>query len=227
MSVYLPWILIGAAYLFGAIPVGYLVGRAKGVDVTQVGSGNIGATNVGRSLGTGLGLAVGVADLLKGLIPVVWAAALLKANAVPWPYVAGVACAAPLGHCFSPFLKFRGGRAVSTSLGVLLALDWRVALGALAVWVLVVSVSRYVSLGSILGAISAPVLLALLPARPGMEGAHQPYLYAGIALAALILARHAANLGRLVRGTESKVGGATRHDYETVADAPESETEYR
>ena len=222
----LPWIMIVVAYFIGGIPVGLLVGRSRGVNLREVGSGNIGASNVMRTLGTKLGIVVWLADLLKGLVPVVWARQLLHNLDNPWPYVAAVAVAAVLGHCFSPYLGLRGGRGVSTSLGATLALDWRVGLLAFAVWVFVLILSRYISVSSILAGISVPVFFALL--KPGIPAAQMPFLAAGVALALLILIKHLPNLQRLFSGTESRVGQKAEAPLaEGVEGGPESETEYR
>src|ERR1035437_10166473 len=103
MADFLPWILVVVAYLIGGIPLGVLVARSRGINLTQVGSGNIGASNVMRTLGTKLGIAVWLADLLKGLVPVVWARPWLVNTEHPWRYLAAVGLAAVLGHCFSPY----------------------------------------------------------------------------------------------------------------------------
>lgn len=228
---YLPWILIVVSYFVGGIPVGVLVARARGVDLTQVGSRNIGASNVLRTLGPKLGALVWFVDLLKGFLPVAWAWPVLNSPSLsleqPWPYLAGVGFAAILGHCFSPYLRFRGGRGVSTTLGMILRLDWRVALLAFVVWIFVVAVTRFISLGSLLSALSVPLLFAFLPLAKNME-AHQPYLLMGIALALLVILRHIPNIGRLVTGRETRIGErAEAPRAEGVESGPESETEYR
>lgn len=223
---YLPWVLIVVAYLFGGIPIGLMVGRARGVDLTQVGSGNIGASNVMRTLGTRLGILVWLADLLKGLIPVMWARQLLHGLDSPWPYLAAVALAAVLGHCFSPYLRLRGGRGVSTSLGAVLALDWRVGLIAFGVWVFLLILSRYISLSSLVAALSVPVLFALI--KPETVAAQPVFIACGVALALLVIIKHIPNLGRLLAGTESKVGQKAEIPLpEGIEGGPESETEYR
>lgn len=186
-----------ASYLLGAIPVGFLVARARGIgDIRKLGSGNIGATNVQRLLGSKVGALVWIADILKGTLPVLIGryALGMEGGAL---VVVGVAAA--VGHCFSVFLGFAGGRAVSTSLGVMLGLYWPSGLLALAVFVVVVARTRYVSLGSILGGASAGPLMWLL---------HMPHSYAwGCgALGLLILLRHIPNIKRLLAGTERKLG---------------------
>jgi len=144
----------------------------------------------------------------------------------PWPWLAGVGFAAVLGHCFSPYLRLRGGRGVSTSLGAVLGLDWRVGLLAFAVWVFLLILSRYISLSSMVAAVSVPVLFGLL--KPETAAAQRPFLIAGIALAVLVVLKHLPNIGRLLRGTESKIGQKAEIPLpEGIGGGPESETEYR
>jgi len=194
--------LVVVAYLFGGIPVGVVVAAARNVDLRRLGSGNIGASNVLRTLGTKAGLAVCLADVSKGLLPVLWSRTLL-AQAIPTspgePWLALIALSTAIGHCFSPYLRLAGGRGVSTSLGALLAIDWRASLGVFAVWIIVMAFTRYISLGSVLGAASAPGFLALW--------ADSPYYWAlGVAFAILIVERHRSNIGRLLAGTERRIG---------------------
>jgi acyl phosphate:glycerol-3-phosphate acyltransferase len=186
-----------AAYLVGGIPIGLLVARARGVkDIRQHGSGNIGASNVQRVLGTKLGLLVWVADLLKGLAPVLLARYAVGLEG--WGLVV-VGLATALGHCFSPFLRFAGGRAVSTSLGAILGLYWLSGVAALALFVLVVARTRYISLGSIVGGLAAAPLMWLM---------HMPmsYVVGALGLGLLIALRHIPNIQRLLAGTERKIG---------------------
>ncbi len=223
---YLPWILIAGGYLVGGIPIGFMVGRRRGVDLTQVGSGNIGASNVMRTLGAKLGIVVWLADLLKGLVPVIWARQFLHTMDNPWPYLAGVALAAVLGHCFSPYLRMRGGRGVSTSLGAVLALDWRVGLIAFGAWVFVLIISRFISVSSMVAAITVAVCFGLI--KPEDPAAHGPFLAAGVALALLVVLKHLPNVKRLLAGTESRVGEKPDLPQpEGIEGGPESETEYR
>lgn len=224
---YLPYIMLAVAYLVGGIPIGLMVGKARGVDLTQVGSGNIGASNVMRTLGARLGVVVWLADLLKGFLPVMWTRLLIQRGLdEPWPWLAGVGFAAVLGHCFSPYLRLRGVRGVSTSLGAVLGLDRRVGLLAFAVWVFLLILSRYISLSSMVAAVSVPVLFGLL--KPETAAAQRPFLIAGIALAVLVVLKHLPNIGRLLRGTESKFGRKAEIPLpEGIGGGPESETEYR
>ena len=200
-------LLFGALlnYLLGGIPIGLYVGRAKGIpDIRKYGSGNIGATNVLRVLGVRAALVVWFADCLKGLVPVLLARHVFGLELWPLAIASGAAIA---GHCFSPFLGFTGGRGASTGFGVMLGLYWPVGLGTFLVFVAVVARSRYVSLGSMLAAVSAPVwmLVFLLPS-PDLAGHTAPYFVAGVSTAAMIIHQHAPNIQRLRAGTERKIG---------------------
>lgn len=201
-----------AAYLLGAIPVGFLVARAQGIgDIRKLGSGNIGATNVQRLLGNKAAALVWVADILKGTLPVLVGRYALGLEGGP---LAAVGAAAAVGHCYSVFLGFAGGRAVSTSLGVMLGLYWPAGLVALAVFVVTVARTRYVSLGSILGGLSAGPVMWLL---------HMPTGYAlgCCALGLLIALRHIPNIRRLAAGTERKLG--QKASTEAPASAPDGD----
>ena len=193
--------LLAGSYLLGSIPFGVIVGRARGVDIRKHGSGNIGATNVLRLLGPGPAALVLVADVLKGLLPVVVGRSLLRAWPVHEPdlWLLAVALAPILGHTFSVFLRFRGGRAVAATLGALLGMWWQAGLVALGVFIILVAVTRYVSVASIVASSFVPVYLALAGARPAWAAFWT-------AIAALIIARHIPNIGRLLAGTEPKIG---------------------
>lgn len=193
------WVL--ASYLLGSIPFGFLIGRTRGVDVTRHGSGNIGFSNVLRVLGPGPAAVVLIADVLKGAIPVYfgrqWLPALVGPESGWW--LLAVALAAILGHTFSVFLGFRGGRAVATTLGALLGMNWLAAAVGLGVWILVVAITRYISVSSIVAAGFVPVFMAA-------TGAQLERTLFWTAIAALIIARHIPNLRRLIEGRESKIG---------------------
>lgn len=202
-----------AGYVIGATPVGVLLARAHGVDLRRVGSGNVGATNVGRALGRPWGYLCFALDVLKGLLPVAAAGWLLHpaTGELPAPADQGawlaVGLAAVLGHVFSFYLRFRGGRGVSTALGVVLGMyPYFTAAGlvALGLWVAVTLTSRYVSLGSIVAAAAFVPLFAAFNYR--IVGQLWPLLLFGIAVALLIVARHGGNIRRLIAGTERKIG---------------------
>jgi glycerol-3-phosphate acyltransferase PlsY len=194
-------LLLVGSYLLGSIPFGVLVGRTRGVDVRKYGSGNIGFSNVLRVLGWKPAAVVLVADALKGLGPVVAGKVLLRRWGVAQPdlWLLAVALAPTLGHTFSIFLRFRGGRAVATTAGALLGMAWPAALVALGVWLAVVVVTRYISVGSIAAAIVVPVYLAF-------TGVRWEWLAFWSAVAALVILRHIPNIGRLRAGSESKIG---------------------
>jgi glycerol-3-phosphate acyltransferase PlsY len=203
---------LAIAYLLGAIPTGYLAGKLlRGIDLREQGSGSTGATNVLRTVGPWPALAVLVIDLLKGAAAILfarwfypWLCALPSIAApdpqrlTPWAVsLAGLAVV--LGHSRSIWLGFRGGKSAATGLGVLLALSWPVGLGAAAAFGLVLALTRIVSLSSMLGAVTAIALICGLP---------QPAAYRVLVIAggAYVVARHRANIGRLLAGTEPRVG---------------------
>ncbi len=195
------------AYLLGSIPFGYLIVRwQKGVDVRSTGSGSTGATNVMRNLGIAGFIATFILDVGKGTLAVLLVSRLTSSNASWIPltgdprWIAAASTCAILGHCFPVWLKFRGGKGVATGVGVFIALaPLQVGL-VLIIFAIVVALTRYISLGSIVGTAAFPVLVYFMrrPPLPIVLGA------AGGAL--LIIAMHHANIGRLLKGTENKVG---------------------
>ncbi len=221
-------------YLLGSIPTGYLVGRRYGIDIREHGSGNIGATNVVRVLGKKPGYLVFACDLLKGLLSVRWAMLLVglvaqhafhqtvlwnnaqpspramlafQAQVTGWAALAGIfgALACILGHNFPVWLRFRGGKGVATTVGVLLGLMPAAFLAAAAVWVAAFYAFRYVSLASLLAAGVLPVAVWLLTrhADPAGSGVG-PMFWFSVVAAGLIFWRHRANISRLLDGTESR-----------------------
>ncbi|MHB0938273.1 MAG: glycerol-3-phosphate 1-O-acyltransferase PlsY [Armatimonadota bacterium] len=211
---YLPYVVAGcalASFLIGSLPFGYWVGLAKGVDIRTLGSKNIGFTNVLRVLGPGPGALVMVLDVLKGVAGILIARQFIfelasdpgkSAHPIAMPFLVLIGLCAVLGHTFSPFLKFKGGKGISTSLGILLALSWQVGLIALGVWILFVAVTRYVSLASLLAALSLPISSYLLL----KDVDRISMLVLTIALLILVTVKHRANIGRLLNGTEPKFG---------------------
>jgi acyl-phosphate glycerol 3-phosphate acyltransferase len=191
-----PTLLIPAAYLIGAIPFGYLVGRAKGVDLFAVGSGNIGATNAGRVLGRGYGLLVFALDFLKGAGPV---AAAAWADPGEGLRVAAAA-AAFLGHLFPVYLGFRGGKGVATGAGVVAVLVPGPFLLALVGWGLTALLTRLVSLASVVAA--TLIVVGHLASGVRVGGWVTLFCVAG---AALVVVKHRANVGRLLAGTENRI----------------------
>jgi len=194
----LPIIALGA-FLLGSVPTGYLVARAKGVDIRKHGSGNIGATNVFRTLGKPLGIFVFLVDALKGFTAV-WLG-IRYGGGCEWAgIVAAVAVIA--GHNYTPWLGFKGGKGIATSAGVLLALMPWAVLAIAVVWVLVFKISRYVSLASICAAAALPVAVGLLWFSGC--GGNGPLLAFSLAISALAIWRHRTNIQRLREGTESR-----------------------
>lgn len=186
-------LLVIAAYLLGSIPTGLLLARVMGVDIRSAGSGNIGATNVYRTVGRKLGIMTLAGDCLKGLVPVLAAKYLGLSDG--WIALAGLA--AFLGHVYTVFLGFKGGKGVATALGVFLAVSPLAVLGALAVFAMVLWKWRYVSLASISAAAAMPVLVTLTERKPLVT-------LMSLAIAALIIHKHRDNIERLRAGTESK-----------------------
>lgn len=188
-------LLILCGYILGSVPTGYLAGRAFGVDVRKVGSGNIGTANVLRAAGKWAAILTLAGDMLKGLIPVV-VARLATDNL--WVHAA-VGFAAVIGHCWPVFLRFKGGKAVATGAGTSIGLAPVVGLGLFAFWWAVVLVSRYTSLGAIAVMVVSPFVFLL-------TGQPLPYVLYTIVGGALVLWRHRENARALMQGTERKVG---------------------
>ncbi len=201
-----------AAYLAGSTPFGVIIARLHGVDLRRAGSGNVGATNVARVIGRKWGYFCFLLDVAKGLAPVAVAGLWCRPadGTVPAPSAQAawllVALAAVLGHVFSFYLRFRGGKGVATALGVVIGIypyfTWA-GLAALGLWIVVTLVSRYVSLGSITAAVAFVPLLVVFNSRH--IGRLWPLLVFAAAVAALILVRHRANIRRLLTGTENKI----------------------
>jgi glycerol-3-phosphate acyltransferase PlsY len=199
------WFLLVAltSYVIGSVPSGYIAGRVAGVDIRTLGSGNIGATNVTRSLGKKYGYPVFIADFCKG--PAAVAVANIAAHRAGaaggtdiFEIVAAVCCV--LGNAFPVWLGFRGGKGVAVSAGLLFALMPWAALGAIGIWLVIFYLTGYVSLASLLAAVLLPVIVfAMLRFHHMSEWS---FLYVSIALTTFIVFRHRSNIARLVRGTE-------------------------
>ena len=217
----LAWMTLGlaaVAFLIGGIPFGVVVGRWKGIDVRKSGSGNIGAANVGRLLGRGWGVTVFVLDTFKGFVVTLVAGWILMAQipaaadatrALAWMCVG---FGAILGHNYSPYLGFHGGKGVATSFGVAVAIYPELTLPALlslAVWAGAVALTRMSSVGSLSAAAAFP-LLYLITSRAYATGlgARWPYLAFAVAMVGLIVLRHHANIARILAGTENRLGRA-------------------
>lgn len=187
-------IWIAAAYLLGSIPTGLLLGKLYGIDVRKEGSGNIGATNLYRTVGRKVGVLTLALDCLKGMLPVLLA---WKLGGMQEPMQAFIGLAAFSGHVFSIFLLFKGGKGVATALGVYLALAPLAVLGALAIFIILVAIWRYISLGSIIAAGAMPVIIYFRPHTNGL-------LIATALISAIVITKHHTNISRLLAGTESK-----------------------
>lgn len=185
-------------YVIGAISFAVIIARSQGVDIFTVGSGNPGATNVKRALGKKWGNLTFALDALKGFVAAGWP--LLAYGGDDGLAVIGL-IAAILGHSFSIFLKFRGGKGVATAIGGLLALMWPVLLIGLAVWLVTFYTSKVVALASILFALSLPVSTYFFYFR---LDSRDPRFYLGIVLAILIVVRHRSNIARMFSGKESR-----------------------
>ncbi len=190
------------AFLCGSIPFGLLLVKLAGKgDVRAHGSGNIGATNVSRVGGKALGILTLLLDILKGFLPVF----LAKRLGLDDTALSLLALAAVLGHMFTPWLKFRGGKGVATALGVALAFKAAMVLPALGVFIVLLLLFRYVSLGSVLAAVALPLILVWQGAAPLVL-----ILWAGLAL--LVILKHHENIRRLLQGTESPLWGAKKEN---------------
>lgn len=186
-------LLVVISYLVGSIPFGYLLARIKGVDIRKQGSGNIGATNVWRNMGLLSGLLVLVMDALKGIVCVLLGRLFAGGDAQLL-----TAMAALVGHSWPVFLHFKGGKIIATALGVFLALDPLVTGLAALIWLVVIALFRFVSLGSILAIISLPVFM-LAFSRPWSE-----VIFSAI-VAVIAIFKHLPNIKRLLSGTETKI----------------------
>ncbi len=188
------WLL--AAYVLGATPTAYLAGRlARGIDLREHGSRNLGATNVYRVLGWAWAIPVALIDIAKGAVPV--ALCVRWAGGEPWLAIA-VGIAAVLGHMFSPYVGFKGGKGVATAAGMFVALAPLAVAVALPVWGMCLWLTGYVSLSSIIAATTFPLVVRVT--RPDAVAT----LWASVALAALIVFSHRGNIRRLVAGTENR-----------------------
>ncbi|HEY5387529.1 MAG TPA: glycerol-3-phosphate 1-O-acyltransferase PlsY [Thermoleophilia bacterium] len=197
------------AYVMGSIPFGVVVGKLfYHADVREHGSGNVGTTNVFRVLGKKAGVVVLVCDMLKGFVPAFIAAQFLR-ETNPW-LVIFIAAAPVVGHMYSIFLKGRGGKGVATGAGVVLALVPLAFAVIAAVWVLLIIITRYVSLASLVATLLVPVFVFAL-------GDPLPYKIAAVLVTVFIFWAHRGNISRLLHGTENRVKLQWKHDHSAVA----------
>lgn len=218
-------VLILVAYLVGSIPFGFIIAKMRGIDIRKHGSGNIGATNVGRVLGRKWGGICFALDVLKGLLPTLlagWWLGLVRFDggaigaapvATLFIWLSAMA-AAVVGHMFPIWLGFKGGKGVATGFGALLGV-WPVltvaAVGALLVWLASVKICRMVGVSSVLAALCLPVFVGVQPWIAGMVGRGEhppvwPFLVVACILAAVVVVKHRANIARTLAGTEPKIG---------------------
>jgi len=189
-------VALAVSYLIGSIPTSYLVCRTiKGIDLREHGSGNLGATNLYRVLGWRFAVPVGVFDMIKGFVPTAFIGPAVSDGALI-PLVCGAM--AVLGHMFSPFIGFRGGKGAATGAGIIAALAPLAFVAVVGLWAVLVYLTGYVSLATIVAAASFPMLAQLL------STGRNDNLWLEVALAALVIWMHRANIGRLLRGTESR-----------------------
>jgi len=187
-----------AAFLLGGIPFSYLIARRRGVDLRTVGSGNVGATNLARALGYGLGAVGLLLDAAKGAVAVLIPSVVLGPQAIPLVQALAAALAV-LGHSFSPFLRFKGGKGVATGAGAFAVLAPQATLAAVGVFGLTVAFTRIVGLGSVLAALALPLAAYLFNAGRAVT-------VAAAIVGVLVITRHRANIARLLRGTEHRMG---------------------
>jgi len=197
-----PYICVVCAYLLGSVPFGLLLARSRGVNIREVGSGNIGATNVFRAVGKGLGITAFVCDFIKGLLPVVLFPLLLQKLTGAEPSLAFqliCGCVAVAGHNWPIFLKFKGGKGVATSAGMLAGIAPAVVGIGLLFWILTFLTTRYVSVASLCAAVVIAVSGWILYYDGNVL---RPAILSLLAL--LIIIRHRTNIGRIIKGTENR-----------------------
>ena len=202
------WLIPIVAYALGSIPFGLLIVKARGgPDIRAVGSGNIGAANVSRNAGRFAGILTLLLDAAKGYLAV-WLAARWTNGNIRWMMVAAIL--AVVGHMFTMWLNFQGGKGVATGLGVFLPICWQAVVAAAVLWLIVVVFWRYASLGSISAAAALPILIYILYA-PG----HAPpefVSFGTLLICVLVVAKHKSNVERLVAGTEPRIGKGSNKD---------------
>jgi len=200
------WIIIATAYLIGAVPFGLLIAqRVSGIDLRQFGSGNIGTSNAVRAMGRRWGFVVFLLDFLKGLLPVLacrWLVGEHEGTLHLLQVLTGTS--AVVGHCYPIYLSFRGGKGVATGCGAIIAIDWQIFLCGGVVWLVTRLSTRYAGLASIMMGLTFPIATWVIDR---IYGLHRPELLVGsLLLTLLILVRHRSNMGRMLKGTEPRIG---------------------
>ena len=186
------------AYILGATPFGLLVGKTRGIDIREHGSGNIGATNVLRVLGTPIGISVLILDVLKGLLPVLLAKWVTDSTSI---HIA-TAIAAILGHNYTFWLRFKGGKGIATTAGAILPIMPYALIAAVLSWIIVLKVSRYVSLASIAAAVAIPITIVIESLL--LDQWDWAVFGFGLFVCLLAIWKHRSNIGRLYRGEENR-----------------------
>jgi len=198
--------VVVGSYLLGSTPFGYLAGRIAGIDIRRFGSGNVGATNVIRTLGKGYGYPVFAADFLKGFGAVTMSSLIAARLHPDWNLseMFGIVAAisSVLGHSFPVWLHFKGGKGVATSAGAVFGLAPVPALVGVAIWIITFLLTRYVSVASIAAAAALPLIILITTWLSQTGG--KPLFYSSVCLAAVVIWRHRSNLSRLIRGTEPR-----------------------
>jgi glycerol-3-phosphate acyltransferase PlsY len=199
-------VVVIGSYLLGSIPFGYIAGRIAGIDIRNYGSGNVGATNVIRTLGKGYGYPVFAADFLKGFGAVKMSIMIATRVQSEWssPEMFGIVAAISgvLGHSYPVWLRFKGGKGVATSAGALFGLAPIAAVAGVAIWILTFWLTRYVSVASIAAAAVLPFIILITTWLSRTTG--KLLFYSSVCLAAVVIWRHRSNLSRLMRGTEPR-----------------------
>lgn len=209
----MPLLALVIAFFSGSLPTALIMGKMKGIDLRTVGSGNIGATNAFRVLGKSWGITCLIIDAFKGWAPAVWcsrgAFAVDPATLAPSTWMLIVGLAAVAGHTLSPWLKFKGGKGVATSLGIFLAVAPAPVLICLIIGIALIAFTGYVSLASITGSALLPILVfAFSPA----ESRPWPVIALSVVLGVFVIYKHRENINRLMSGTENKIIGAKKPD---------------
>jgi len=213
------WFFIPLGFFLGSIPFGLMLGKLKGIDIREHGSGNIGATNVFRTLGKQTGILCLFLDLCKGFIPVILAKQFVPDTTIGQSIEVGTALAAILGHNYSPWINFKGGKGIATSGGALLALMPMAVLLLVLIFLIVTYSTKYVSLGSIATGIALPILTGLgsyYHIKSGdipPDGWNKPLFIFSLIAGGLAVWKHRANIARLKAGTENRIGTKKKHTH--------------
>lgn len=190
------WVIL--CFVLGSIPFGFLIAKIRGIDIRSIGSGNIGATNVARGLGKKMGVLVLLLDILKGYLPIALSLAWITHKPHGYVWLAAGMIGSVLGHMFTPWLRFHGGKGVATALGVIFAVSpWTAILG-LTTYAVLYGLLRISSLGSLVGTIIAPIVLLF-------SKAPLPIVIATLLISCLVIIKHHENIRRLLHGNEGRL----------------------